>query len=67
MSTSAVETCFNCRRGSDTVPVLAWLYQGDRLWVCAECTPLLIHKLDQVRAALQHKPATGSHPADDDH
>ena len=46
-----VEVCFNCERTDAQVPITDWQYQGNRLWVCSQCMPLLIHKLDQVVAA----------------
>lgn len=52
MSQMHAEICFNCQRTSDEVPTLSWNYRGGQLAVCSECMPLLIHKLDQVLAAL---------------
>lgn len=52
MSEFPTETCFNCRRTSEQVPMLSWKYRGGELWACSECMPLLIHKLDQVLVAL---------------
>lgn len=46
MTQSAV--CFNCQRGETEVPITTWRYQGSNIWVCSQCLPLLIHKLDQV-------------------
>lgn len=45
------EICFNCERTDAEVPITRWQYQGRQLWVCSQCMPLLIHKLDQVKAA----------------
>lgn len=46
MAQSAV--CFNCQRGEAEVPITTWRYQGSNIWVCSQCLPLLIHKLEQV-------------------
>lgn len=51
MSQSAV--CFNCQRSEAEVPISNWRYQGGDVWVCSQCLPLLIHKLDQVVDTLQ--------------
>ncbi len=53
MSDIKKQVCFNCDRSEDMLPVIAWRYQGQELWVCSECTPLLIHKWQQVAARLQ--------------
>lgn len=42
------QVCFNCQRNETEIPVIAWRYQGQALWVCGECMPLLIHKWPQV-------------------
>jgi hypothetical protein len=44
------ESCFNCHRSETEIPVIAWRYQGQALWVCSECMPNLIHKWPQVVA-----------------
>jgi Zn-finger protein len=46
MSHNAV--CFNCERSEAQVPITSWRFQGSTVWVCSQCLPLLIHKLDQV-------------------
>ena len=42
------QNCFNCQRSEAEIPVIAWRYQGQSLWVCSECMPMLIHKWPQV-------------------
>lgn len=42
------QTCFNCQRSEMEIPVIGWQYQGQKVWVCSECMPLLIHKWHQV-------------------
>ncbi|WP_420643627.1 hypothetical protein [Candidatus Leptofilum sp.] len=44
--------CFNCQRSEREIPMIAWQYQGQALWVCSECTPLIIHKWRQVAAKM---------------
>ena len=51
MSQEAV--CFNCRRSEAEIPISNWRYQGGDVWVCSQCLPLLIHKLDQIIDVLQ--------------
>lgn len=45
--------CFNCERGEAEVPITRWRYQGGGIWVCSQCMPLLIHKLDEVKEVLR--------------
>ena len=45
--------CFNCERSEAEVPLIRWRYQGGGVWVCSQCMPLLIHKLDQVKEVLR--------------
>jgi Zn-finger protein len=45
--------CFNCERSEAEVPIIHWRYQGGGIWVCSQCMPLLIHKLDEVKEALR--------------
>ena len=47
------DVCFNCERSEAEVPITSWRYQGSNIWVCSQCLPLLIHKLDQVVDALR--------------
>jgi Zn-finger protein len=45
--------CFNCERSDADVPLIRWRYQGGGIWVCSQCMPLLIHKLEEVKNALR--------------
>jgi len=37
------QRCFRCDAGEDTVPLVPIRYQGQSLWVCTRCLPVLIH------------------------
>ena len=37
------QRCFRCDTGEDRVPLLPTRHQGQSLWVCAHCLPVLIH------------------------
>jgi hypothetical protein len=50
MTTENSSTCLNCRRDETQVPLIAWRYQGQPLWICSDCLPLLIHKREQLMA-----------------
>lgn len=49
------QTCFNCNRSDDDIPVVVWSYQGRPLPVCSACIPLLIHKWELVIATLNQQ------------
>jgi len=51
----SVYTCLNCGRPETQLPLVAVRSDGRDLWVCAACMPVLIHKTDQLLAALQNK------------
>lgn len=54
MATNHVQqTCFNCKRTDDEIPVVVWSIQGRPLPVCSACIPTLIHKWEQVVATLE--------------
>lgn len=51
----SVYTCLNCGRAETELPLVAVRSDRRDLWVCAACMPVLIHKMDQLLAALQNK------------
>lgn len=42
--TDAKPVCLACERNSDQIPLLAFQYQGQTLWICPEHLPILIHQ-----------------------
>jgi hypothetical protein len=40
--------CLACDRTSDETPVICLEYRGDRLWICPQHMPLLIHQPDRL-------------------
>jgi hypothetical protein len=53
---SGQQTCFNCGRSDEMIPLLVWHYQKRPLIVCSECMPMLIHKWPQTAARLADQP-----------
>lgn len=45
---TAKRTCLACDRTSDETPVICLEYRGDRLWICPQHMPLLIHQPDRL-------------------
>lgn len=62
---SRLAVCFNCERSEAEVPIANWRYQGSNIWVCSQCLPLLIHKLDQVVDALHEARDTEEYDGQD--
>ncbi len=40
--------CLACERGSDVTPLIAIEYRGERLWICPQHLPVLIHDPGQL-------------------
>ncbi|MCB8929397.1 MAG: hypothetical protein H6652_27650 [Ardenticatenaceae bacterium] len=56
MTQKTVQTCFNCERTDDEIPIVMWSFQQRPLTVCSACMPLLIHKWEQVVTTLNQMP-----------
>jgi hypothetical protein len=54
-----MNTCFNCDRSEQDVPLLALNFQGRTLRICPQCLPALIHKPHAVAAKLPGMNAIG--------
>ena len=48
MSGEKVKMCLKCERGPDVTPLIALEYRGNRLWICPQHIPLLIHDPAQL-------------------
>jgi len=38
-------TCLNCNRTDEQVPLLTLTFKGAAKHICAQCLPILIHKI----------------------
>ena len=38
-------TCLNCKRTDEQVPLMNMTFKGETKHVCAQCLPILIHKI----------------------
>lgn len=47
-----MNTCFNCDRSGQDVPLLVLNFQGHELRICPQCLPALIHKPHTVAIKL---------------
>ena len=52
MSDEKANRCLACERGSDVTPLIALEYRGERLWICPQHLPVLIHDPGQLVAGL---------------
>ncbi|MBM3150717.1 MAG: hypothetical protein FJZ96_00700 [Chloroflexi bacterium] len=39
-----MNTCLNCEKNEQHVPLLSLRYQGADVFICPQCLPVLIHK-----------------------
>jgi hypothetical protein len=39
------KTCINCGRTEDKAPLLNVAFKGGEKFICAQCLPILIHKV----------------------
>ena len=54
-----------CERGSNQIPLVALVYQGEELWICPQHLPILIHSpaklADKFPGLAQVTPAEHHH------
>jgi hypothetical protein len=48
MSDEKAKQCLACERGADVTPLIPLEYRGERLWICPQHLPLLIHDPGQL-------------------
>jgi len=39
------KTCLNCGKTDEKVPLLNLTFKGEARYICAQCFPMLIHKI----------------------
>ena len=54
--------CLACNRSENEIPLVAIDYQGNRIWICPEHLPILIH--DPARLVGKLPGAEGMSPAE---
>ena len=37
--------CINCERTDEKIPLVNLIFKGETKYICAQCFPILIHKL----------------------
>jgi hypothetical protein len=42
------KVCLYCQRDSQTVPLILLDYQEQKMWICPQHLPILIHKPEQL-------------------
>jgi hypothetical protein len=48
MSDEKAKQCLACERGPDVTPLIPLEYREERLWICPQHLPLLIHDPGQL-------------------
>ncbi len=63
--TQSESYCLHCERGSNQIPLVALVYQGEELWICPQHLPILIHSpaklADKFPGLAQVTPAEHRH------
>lgn len=54
------ESCINCGRGEQEVPLLSTRFRGAELVICTSCLPILIHKPQQLAPKLEGADTIGA-------
>jgi hypothetical protein len=44
--------CLVCEQNSESVPLIAFQYQGRQMWICPQHLPILIHKPTDLASRL---------------
>ncbi|MBK9928006.1 MAG: hypothetical protein IPP66_22265 [Anaerolineales bacterium] len=39
------KNCLNCGKTDESVPLLNLVFKGEAKYICAQCLPILIHKV----------------------
>lgn len=60
-----MNTCLNCNRSEQEIPLVTLQYQGKQVYICSQCFPTLIHSPAKLAGEL--KDAEKIQPADHDH
>ena len=47
-----MNTCLNCGKTEQELPLLRMRYQGADVYICPQCLPILIHKPANLAAKL---------------
>jgi hypothetical protein len=42
------KTCLNCGRTEMQIPLVTLTFKGEAKYICAQCFPILIHKIHQL-------------------
>jgi|WetSurMetagenome_2_1015567.scaffolds.fasta_scaffold1609524_2 hypothetical protein len=43
-----MQTCINCERSEDQIPLLPLEYKGQEYQICPQCLPILIHHPERL-------------------
>ena len=48
MTKDAIKQCVACERGEDETPLVCLEYRNQRMWICPQHLPILIHNPGQL-------------------
>jgi hypothetical protein len=44
--------CLNCERNEEQIPLISLRFNGEQLYICPQCLPVLIHKPEKMSKKL---------------
>jgi len=59
-----MKTCLNCNQTEEQIPLVTLQYQGQQVFICSQCFPMLIHSPAKLAGKL--KDAEKIQPAEHD-
>lgn len=60
-----MQTCLNCNRSEDVMPLINLQYKGEKIFICSGCMPVLLHSPAKLAGKLED--ADKIQPAHHDH
>ena len=65
--TSLDQSCLYCKLNSNQVPLLNLSYQGEKMWICPQHLPILIHEPQKLAGMLPGAENLSPAPGHDNH
>jgi len=54
MNSDNLNTCINCERPENVVPLVSITFATNASWICTQCLPTLIHNPDKLTEKFQN-------------
>ncbi len=47
-----MHTCLNCKKTENDIPLVVLQYQGEQVFLCSQCLPILLHAPAKLKDTL---------------